>query len=33
MAGERYRTFGEFWPYYLGEHARGSTRVIHFVGT
>ncbi len=33
MAGERYRSFGDFWPYYLGEHARGSTRVFHFVGT
>ena len=33
MASERYRTFGDFWPYYLGEHAHGATRVFHFVGT
>ncbi len=33
MASERYRSFAEFWPYYLGEHAHGSTRVFHFVGT
>ena len=33
MAGERYRSFAEFWPYYLGEHARGATRLLHFVGT
>jgi hypothetical protein len=33
MAAERYRSFTEFWPYYLGEHARGPTRIFHFVGT
>lgn len=33
MATERYTSFREFWPYYLGEHAHGSTRILHFVGT
>jgi len=33
MATERYRSFAEFWPYYLGEHAHGATRLFHFVGT
>ena len=29
----RYRSFREFWPVYLGEHARPGTRLLHFVGT
>ena len=30
---ERIQTFEEFWPYYVGEHAKKSTRTLHFVGT
>jgi hypothetical protein len=26
-------SFEEFWPYYVGEHMRASTRQIHFAGT
>jgi hypothetical protein len=33
MSNERFRTFEEFWPYYVREHSRKSTRTIHFVGT
>ncbi len=33
MSNERIRTFEEFWPYYVREHSRKSTRTIHFVGT
>jgi hypothetical protein len=29
----RLRTFEEFWPYYVGEHRKPSTRAWHFVGT
>ena len=31
--GERIETFEEFWPYYVGEHSKKSTRTIHFIGT
>jgi hypothetical protein len=34
MATEKlYRTFWEFYPYYLTEHARPINRVLHFIGT
>ena len=30
---ERFSSFGEFYPYYLSEHADPRCRRMHFVGT
>ena len=33
MAGEHYRSFEDFYPFYLTEHSRSGTRRLHFTGT
>ena len=33
MAGRRYATFQEFYPFYLTEHSPSGTRRLHFAGT
>jgi hypothetical protein len=30
---ERLKTFEEFWPFYVSQHSRPSTRALHFAGT
>ena len=30
---DRFRSFEEFWPFYLREHARAATRTVHIAGT
>jgi hypothetical protein len=33
MAERKFKSFGEFWPYYLGEHSKPTTRLFHCVGS
>ena len=30
---QRYSSFTEFWPFYLGEHSLPATRALHFAGS
>ena len=33
MSDYRYKSFAEFWPFYLAEHSRAATRWLHLIGT
>ncbi|MEO0812388.1 MAG: DUF962 domain-containing protein [Myxococcota bacterium] len=33
MSHSQPTTFSEFWPYYMGEHAKPATRAFHVFGT
>jgi hypothetical protein len=33
VAHGEYRSFEEFYPFYLSEHSRSGTRRLHFTGT
>ncbi len=30
---ERFNSFAEFWPYYVSEHSKFGTRLLHLIGT
>jgi len=30
---ERFKSFTDFWPYYVCEHSAPLTRTLHFIGT
>lgn len=33
MATKKYKSFKEFYPYYLSEHRDTTCRILHFIGT
>lgn len=33
MSDQDFRTFDEFWPFYVKEHQKKTTRILHFIGT
>src|SRR5262245_17404102 len=33
MTTQRYQSFQEFWPFYVSEHSKPVTRLLHLIGT
>ena len=32
MTGRQFKSFTDFWPYYLSEHSKTATRALHSIG-
>jgi len=33
MTTQRYKSFSDFWPFYVSEHSKPGTRLLHLIGT
>ena len=33
MTNRQFKSFSDFWPYYLDEHSHPATRLLHCLGT
>ncbi len=33
MTEREYKSFAEFWPYYVSEHSKTATRALHAIGS
>lgn len=33
MSNTQFESFAEFYPYYLGEHSKKSSRMLHYTGS
>jgi hypothetical protein len=33
MSVPEFKSFADFWPYYLSEHSKSATRMLHGLGT
>jgi hypothetical protein len=33
MSQRQFNSFAEFWPYYVAEHNKSGTRLLHLIGT
>jgi hypothetical protein len=33
MTNRQFKSFSDFWPYYLGEHSKPATRALHCLGS